>query len=166
HLQLNNASGLQAFLHDLYTRGTASYGHYLTPEEFRAAYSPAASAVAAVQSFLSHGGLKLEYTPANGFYVEASGSIAQVAKLFAVTQKQFQYAGIELRANSEAPSVPASLGSIVSFIEGLDESEALIQPAAAPGTGGYHFTPCSTYWGDHSATVSPPAYQYGSSLPY
>src|SRR5215469_11494982 len=40
HLQLRNAAGLQAFLHDLYTPGTASYGQYLTPSQFHAAYSP------------------------------------------------------------------------------------------------------------------------------
>jgi len=176
HLQLSNVSGLQAFLHDLYSPGTASYGHYLTAAQFRATYSPSASAVAAVQAFLSQGGLKLSYTPANGSYVEAAGPIAQVAKLFGVTQKQFEYKGMELRANSEAPSVPDALAPFVSFIEGLDETESLIQspfrlrggvqPAAAPPMPIASPPPCSNYWADHSATVSPSAYQYGSTLPW
>jgi kumamolisin len=122
HLQFSNVPGLQALLHDLYTPGTASYGHYLTAAQFRAAYSPSASAVGAVQAFLSQGGLKLSYTPANGSYVEATGPVAQVAKLFGVTQNQFTYKGMELRANREAPSVPDALAPIVSFIEGLDET--------------------------------------------
>ena len=38
YLQLSNVSGLESFIHDLYTPGTASYGRFLTPEQFRADY--------------------------------------------------------------------------------------------------------------------------------
>jgi subtilase family serine protease len=44
YLQLNDVSGLESFIHDLYTPGTASYGQFLSPEQFRAAYLPSASA--------------------------------------------------------------------------------------------------------------------------
>src|ERR1700730_8203671 len=177
YLQLSNVSGLESFIHDLYTPGTASYGRFLTPEQFRAAYSPAASAVAAVQTFLSQKGLTVTYTPANGMYVEATGSVAQIEKAFGITQSQYQYRGRVLRANSQAPTIPTSLAPFVSFIEGLDDSETLIQsfiqqrrgaqPGAPPGPGyGATPPPCSTYWTDHSAAVIPSAYQYGSSLPW
>jgi len=176
YLQLNNLTELQSFLHDLYTPGTPTYGHFLTPDEFRATYSPSASATAAVQNFLSQGGLKVTYTPANGMYVEATGSVAQVAKVFAVSQNDYQYNGMVLRSNAEPPTIPASLTSIVTFIEGLDDSHMLIQsnahlrrnlqPSAPPPIAFYTPPPCSTFWGDHSATVNPPAYQYGATFPW
>ena len=59
YLQLGNVTALQSLIHDLYTPGTASYGHFLTPEQFRAAYSPSSSAIAAAQAFLSLKGLKV-----------------------------------------------------------------------------------------------------------
>src|SRR5215469_1341042 len=40
YLQLTNVAGLEALIHDLCTPGTASYGRFLTPEQFQAAYSP------------------------------------------------------------------------------------------------------------------------------
>jgi subtilase family serine protease len=176
HLQLNNTAALQAFLHDLYTPGTASYGHYLTPAQFHAAYSPSASAVAAVQSFLSQKGLTVTYTPASGVYVEATGSVNQIAKAFGVSQNLYNFHGNTLRANKEAPTVPASLASVVTFVEGLDDSQTLIgpqarmrsgiKPTAPPSTAVAVPPPCATYWADHSATVSPSANQYGSQIPW
>jgi len=176
HLQLSNVAGLQAFLHDLYTPGTASYAKYLTPEQFRAAYSPSASAVAAVQSFLSQKGLTVTYTPANGMYVEATGSVSQIAKAFGVSQNLYHLHGNTLRANKEPPTIPASLASFVTFVEGLDDTETLIQsgarsrgtstPSSAPPSPFPLPPPCSTFWADHSATVSPGAYQYGPALPW
>jgi subtilase family serine protease len=177
HLQLSNVAGLQTFLHDLYTPGTASYGKYLTPEQFRAAYSPSASAVAAVQSFLSQKGLTVTYTPANGMYVEATGSVSQIAKAFGVSQNLYNLRGHTLRANKEPPTIPASLVSFVSFVEGLDDTETLLQsgarirgmpttPAAPPPYPIASPPPCSTFWADHAASVNPGAYQYGSALPW
>ena len=67
-------------------------------------------------------------------YVEARGSISQIAKLFAVTQNQYQFHGMQLQANSEPPSIPASLAPVVSFIEGLHDSDVLI---SIPGSFAY-----------------------------
>src|SRR5262249_29204413 len=141
---------------------------FLTPQQFRDAYSPAPADLAAVKSFLSQKGLSVTYTPANGMYVDASGSVAQMESAFNVTENQYAYRGLNLRANAQAPTIPDALAGIITFIAGLDESEALIQPHirkdapnAAPGIGYSTPGPCSTFWADRTATVSPSGYQYG-----
>src|SRR3954464_14230572 len=78
YLQLRNESGLRSFVQNLYTRGKPRYRQFLTPEQFHAAYSPAASDVNAVKNFLNQKGLSVEYVPANGMYVDASGSVSQI----------------------------------------------------------------------------------------
>lgn len=173
YLNLRNEADLQALIHDLYTPGSAHYRKFLTPEEFRAAYSPSATDVSAVQAFLSKKGLKVVYTPANAMYVDASGTVSQIASAFSVSQNQYDYKGKNLRANAEAPSIPSSLAGVISFVGGLDESYALIRPyintgdpSAAPGFGYATPGPCSTFWGDQQATLTPAAYQYGSVLPW
>lgn len=170
YLNLQNESGLQSFIQQLYQPGSSQYHHFLTPAQFRAAYSPAASDVAAVQNFLSARGLKVDYTPANGAYVDATGSVQQAEHAFNVQENQYNYRGQNLRANPQAPTIPSNLAGVVSFVGGLDETYRLIKPDiqndATPGQGYSTPGPCSTYWADHSATVSPSAYQYGSTMPW
>jgi subtilase family serine protease len=172
YLNLNNESALQTFIHNLYTPGTKEYGHFITPAQFHALYSPSQSSLQAVKDFLSANQLKVAYNPANGMFVDASGTVAQIEKAFGITENQYNYNGKNLRANVQPPTVPSSLGSIVNFIGGLDESEALIAPyirngeSSPPGVGYATPGPCSTYWNDHDATVAPAAYQYGSTLPW
>jgi subtilase family serine protease len=173
YLQLRNESALQSLVGNLYTPGNPQYRQFLTPDQFRAGYSPAAADLNAVKNFLSQKGLKVEYAPANGLYVDASGTVSQIESAFAVTENQYDYLGMNLRANAQAPTIPASLASVVTYVGGLDESYALVQPHirkdapnSSPGFGYSTPPPCSTFWADHSATASPAAYQYGSTLPW
>src|SRR5215475_9823473 len=71
YLKLSNEATLQKLVRDIYTPGSAQYRRFLTPAQFRAAYSPASTDLASVQSFLSQKGLKVEFTPANRMYVDA-----------------------------------------------------------------------------------------------
>ncbi len=173
YLKLQNETALADFIRNLYTPGSSQYHKFLSPAQFRSLYSPAPSDVAAVQGFLNEKGLKVEYFPTNGMYVAASGTVAQIASAFSVDQNQYTYRDMGLRANSIAPTIPAALADVVTHIAGLDESQRLIaphintgEPSAAPGFGYATPGPCSTFWGDHSATISPSANQYGSKLPW
>jgi subtilase family serine protease len=170
YLNLRNEAGLRQFLANVSRPGSAQYRHFLTSQQFRAAYSPAAATLTSVKSFLSARGLKVTYAPANGMYVDATGSVTQIEKAFAVTENVYTYSNKSLRANAQAPTIPSTLASSVSFIGGLDDTEALYQPqldkAAPPGVGYSTPGPCSTYWADHSATITPAAYQYGATLPW
>lgn len=170
YLNLRNEAGLRQFLANVGRRGSAQYGHFLTSQQFRSLYSPTLADVAAVKNFLSARGLRVTHAPANGMYVDATGSVTQVEKAFAVTENVYGYSTKSLRANVQAPTIPAALAKTVSFIGGLDETEALYEPrtapAAPPGAGYSTPGPCSTYWADHAATVTPAAHQYGASLPW
>ena len=173
YLKLQNESALTDLIRNLYKPGSAQYHKFLTPAQFRSLYSPAASDQAAVKSLLGQKGLKVEYAPSNGAYVAASGTVSQIASAFAVDQNQYTYRGNSLRANSIAPSIPSALANVVTYIAGLDESQTLIHPyisngdpKSGPGLGYATPAPCSTYWGDHAATISPAAYQYGSKFPW
>lgn len=160
YLQPNNQAALQQLIHDIYTPGNAQYHHYLTPAQFHAQFSPTSDQVSQVTSFLTSQGLKVEYTPADHLYVDASGTVAQVQKAFSITENLYHYQGMTLRANAQAPSIPSSLASIVTFIGGLDESALLTRPyiqsdpSAAPGFGYSTPAPWSTYFGDNVQDTS------------
>src|SRR2546423_10041308 len=53
------------------TPGSASYGQYLTPQQFRARFAPSQSDLSAVQKWLRDARFSVDYTPPNGHYVAA-----------------------------------------------------------------------------------------------
>ncbi len=131
------------------TPGSPSYGQFLTAQQFRAQFAPAASDVSAVQKWLRSQGFQVDYTPANSLYVAAEGTAAQAEAAFGTQLNEYSVDGTTLRAPSSELSVPSSLK--VQAVLGLDESSYLVHtdhvsadgsPPAAFVNGG----PCSTYW--------------------
>lgn len=140
--------------------GTSSYGHYMTPAQFRQQYAPSQAAVTDIQQWLHASGLTIDYTPQNNLYVAAEGTVAQVESAFHTTLGYYAVAGQSLFAPEAAPSVPAGLA--VSSVVGLDESAYLVHTdhiaGDAPPSAGFRAgTPCSAYYGQKTATA-PEAY--------
>jgi subtilase family serine protease len=179
-----------AFDRAVSTPGSASYGHYLTPAQFRAQFAPSGSDVAAVQKWLRSQGFQVDYTPNNNLYVAAEGTVAQAQSAFGTTLNEYTMAGATLRAPAGDVSVPSSLPKIQAVL-GLDDSAYLVHTdhvvADAPPPGAFvNGGPCSAYWAQHTtantneptplntttATITspssvalPPAYN-GSATPF
>jgi subtilase family serine protease len=195
-LSFRNQAALKNLITAQSTPGSSQYGKYLTPEEFHAQFSPKAADVARVQRTLQQLGFHVDETPASGLFVKASGTVAQVKASFGVSQELYAYKGKILRANAETPRIPAAISDVVTYVAGLDQTFLLRQPnhrrinereleaAAAPRSNdsiaGSAVAPnapppvaanlpsgvCSTYWGDHSATLSVAADPYPKTLPW
>lgn len=149
------------------TPGSASYGQYLTPAQFRQQFAPSQADVNAVKNWLTSQGFTIDYTPSNNLYVSAEGTVAQASAAFGVTFDDYTVDGLTLRAPSSDISVPASLAGTVDAVMGLDQSAALVHydHADAPPPGGFrNARPCSAYWGEQTATTLPKF--NGSYLPY
>ncbi|HTJ64799.1 MAG TPA: S53 family peptidase [Alphaproteobacteria bacterium] len=191
-LAFKNQKALEKLIEAQYTPGNAAYGEYLTPEQFRARFAPDAEKVARVQDTLKKLGFIIEYTPKSGLFVQAAGSVAQVKSAFGVSQGLYSFNGKTLRANAETPRLPARIADIVTYVGGLDESNALLKPGrislrgdksdiaplrqsdaatsspnALPPTPGTPESPfCSTYWGDRTATLSTAPKPFAKTLPW
>ncbi len=147
------------------TPGNAMYRHYLTPAQFRSQFSPKQADVQAVQAWLRGGGFTIDYTPSNGHYVAAEGTVAQASAAFGTSFGEYAVAGQTLRSPSSALSVPSALGAAVEGVVGLDESAALVHTdhvvADAPPSAGFRNSqPCSAYWAQQVATTLPGSYPY------
>jgi subtilase family serine protease len=188
-LGFRNEQALRDFIADVSRPDSVHYGKYLTPAEFRAQFAPDVAKVKLVQHELQKLGLHIDYTPASGLFVQASGSVAQVKAAFGVTQELYSYKGKVLRSNAESPRLPAALSGVVSFVAGLDETAKLRRPThakldspareqmasaarsespnAPPGTYSSIPSPvCSHYFGDHKGTLQVPAAPYPATLPW
>ncbi|MDX6228375.1 MAG: hypothetical protein QOI76_1765 [Frankiales bacterium] len=172
YLQGRSSAALGSLLRDLQDPHSARYHQFLSAVQFRQQFAPAPADASAVQQWLKKAGFVIGHTPANRAYVDATGTVSQVEQTFGVTENTYRVEGHTVRGNAQAPAVPSDLASSVSFVGGLDDSDFFAKPsntsagkpAAGPGVGYSTPGPCSTYAGDHPATVTPPAHQYGSNL--
>src|SRR3954468_4132616 len=150
--------------------GSASYGKYLTPAQFRQRFAPAQSDVNAVKSWLTSQGFTVDYAPSNNLYVAAEGTVAQAQAAFGVSFGEYSVNGLTLRAPSSDISVPASLAGTVDAVLGLDQSAALVHydhvsaDRPGPSEGFRNAQPCSAYWAEKYATTLPKF--SGVTLPY
>jgi subtilase family serine protease len=136
------------------TPGSSSYRQFLTPQQFRARFAPAQADVSAVQAWLRDAGFTVDYTPQNGHYVAAEGTVAQAEAAFATKIGQYANGDLVLHAPESILSVPASLPAVTAVV-GLDDSAALVTHSAAPSPAFVNGKPCSAYWGEKNTATTP-----------
>jgi subtilase family serine protease len=163
-LRLRDAAGAERLAQAVSDPASASYGRYLTPAQFNAAYAPSDTAVRRVSAFLKGAGIAVTGVAPGNRWVSATGTAAQTDAAFRTSLKVYQWRGRQLKAPSVALSVPASIAGDVLAVSGLTDALARPslrwpddstqpEPAAAPTST----SPCSTYWNQYQQTM-PEAY--------
>jgi subtilase family serine protease len=141
---------------------SSSYGHYLTPQQFRQSFAPSQAQVGAVQSWLRGQGFTIDYTPQNNHYVAAEGTVAQANAAFGTTLRMYRVRGKTLRSPDADVSIPNSIAGVVTGVLGLDDSAIFVRPdsrpQAPPSPGFRNAPPLSSFWAE---LVSPYAYPPG-----
>ncbi|MCL2544136.1 MAG: S53 family peptidase [Nocardioidaceae bacterium] len=155
YLPLQHSDQAAALATSVSTPGSADYGHFLTPAQFRSRFAPSSASVAEVKTWLKGQGFKVGAVPSNNKYVEASGTAAQAATTFDTSFAEYRVDGQQVRSNTAPLSVPSSLG--VQAVIGLDQSQSLVQPAKTtpPPAAFVNAQPCSAYWGEKTTTDTP-----------
>ena len=178
YLKLRHSSALDQQIAAVSDPASASYGIYLTPDQFHARYAPTKAAVTAVTGWLKSAGFSVSSdVPSNNRWVQATGDIAQVEKAFATQIRTYRHAGHVLQAPNSNLSIPRSVAGRVSGVAGLDGGDKLMRPGsvtqnptpgdlpgAPPSPAFVNAPPCSAYWGQKLANGTPPA--YGQTQPY
>jgi subtilase family serine protease len=171
-LGMRDQAGAVAALQAISEPSSASYGHWLSNAEFDARYAPTRSDVAAVQGWLRSEGFRVASTLPSGMYVEVSGSVTQVEKVFGTSLHNYSYQGKTVRANATELSLPAgtpaAVSSVITGLVGIDQGSILKQPAdtepGPPPGARYGVQPCSAYYAQKTADAQPAA--YGKHQPY
>jgi subtilase family serine protease len=143
-LVLNRDPSVEAafdqFLADQQNPSSPLYHQWLTPQQVGTLFGPTANDLAALTTWLTSQGLKVDSIAPSGVIVHASGSAAIVGNAFHTTFAMFSpdeglTAAPRLSAVSE-PSIPSALTPLVRSIAGLGELELrpLHQARAVRGT--------------------------------
>jgi kumamolisin len=123
-LQPRNQAKLAAFIKTVSDPKSPSYKHYLTVAQYAAEYAPTEAQIAQVSAYLKSEGLAVGALTANHLTLAASGTAAQAEKAFDISIGTYKSAHQSFYANTAAPSLPASIASLVTGIAGLN-TEAL-----------------------------------------
>ncbi len=183
-LRLRDQAGADALALAVSTPGSAQYRQYLTPDQYRARFSPTQASVDTVSAWLASQGLKITGVPANRAFIEAEGSAAQIEKTFQTSLVTVDANGKQRRVNTSEPAVPANLIASIDGVTGL--SDVLMRPthvggadeapasasaqaaeaaaaavgADAPPSPGFRVAPpCSAFWNEKQATELHPVRQ-------
>jgi subtilase family serine protease len=167
NMALKNVAGLKSFVAEVSNPNGREYGQYLSTEQFAARYAPAAADVAAVEKLLEQAGMKDVTVGPHGAYVSATATVAELRTAFKVSQNLYTYQGFTLRANKEAPTIPASLAGKIIYIGGLDDTGMMRKPFHRSITQGELVAPKSEAAASPSATaVTPPPVAASNGSPY
>ncbi len=118
-LPLRNESAFDNLLHQLYDPSSPNYRHYLTPQEFKEQFAPAAADYQAVADFFSTNGfIVLEHS--DRMVLDVSGSVADVERVFHLTMRTYRHP-TKNRTFFGPDSVPSlNLSVPILHISGLD----------------------------------------------
>ena len=124
-LPLRDQDALEDLLVRLHDPSDPAYGHYLSPAQFAARFSPTEADYAALADFARAQGLTVTRTHPNRLLLDVSGPAGAVESAFHVRLNQYQAAdGRVFRAPDAAPSVPPILADRVTGVAGLSDTPA------------------------------------------
>ncbi|GAA4119694.1 S53 family serine peptidase [Nocardioides fonticola] len=120
-LQPHDTAAMQQRLRAIYTAGSPSYHHYLTPRQWRADYAPSRADVARVADYLRAEGFTDVRATGNRMAVTATGTAARAEHAFATRLVDFRHGTDVVFGNVTPAQVPASLAGVVSSVIGLND---------------------------------------------
>lgn len=165
YLTGRDPAGLAAYARQVSEPGTAAYGHYLTPAQYRQRFGPTTGQTTAVRQWLAGAGLRV--TAVTPQYVAVAGTESAAAAAFGTSLHSYRVAGTTRQAPQATVTVPAAVAPAVLTVTGLATGTVSMTPDLSTGTAEpspFNEGACSRYWGQRPATGLPPA--YGHRLDY
>ncbi|MFL5656848.1 MAG: protease pro-enzyme activation domain-containing protein [Ktedonobacteraceae bacterium] len=141
-LQPRNQQELEGLLRDMYDPHSSMYHRFLTSQEFADEFGPTPDQQQQVANYLRGQGFDVTSISPNGLLIDANATVVQAESTFQVAINNYQLGTHTFYANASAPTVPASLSSLIASIGGLDNSvklhpllQRLSPKSGKPGSG-------------------------------
>ena len=112
-------------VNDQHNPSSLRFRHWLTPREYGNAFGVADGDVAAVTSWLSAEGFKINAVYPNRMQIDFSGTVGLVNHVFHVNETRYTFtSGVTMVTNDGDISVPAALQAVVAGVSGLSKLES------------------------------------------
>lgn len=126
-LKLRNLDQLSKFIRSTTDRKSPNYHKFLTPAQFKAAYSPLPSDVAAVINDLKANKISVTGVSSNNLVVKATGRLADINRYFSTSVHNYLDGTDRYSAPARPTKIPLRLQPTVSSVLGLT-SKHLFHP--------------------------------------
>ena len=126
-LALPDLAAAKAYEQSEYNPSSPNYHHFLTTAQFDSMFGVPASTYDRVVSWLKSGGLTITQTTGAGDWVAATGTVAQLDRLFSTEIEAYSLKGVSFVANTTAPLVPS--GDSILSVVGLNTLQRFATPA-------------------------------------
>ena len=114
-------AALDSYLAELNDSASPNYHRWLTAAQLGEQFGPAASDIAAVQTWLTGQGFTVDSVAQNGLTIEFSGTADQVGQAFHTAIHRLSVAGETHIANTEDPAIPTALAGVVAGVVSLND---------------------------------------------
>jgi len=127
HLQLILSPGplrraqMEQFITNLHNPKSAQFHHWLSPQEFGAAYGASDSDIAAVTSWLTSQGFTVNNVYPNKTQIDFTGTVAQVNSAFHTQENIYTLKSGKHVANATDIAIPSALKTAVVGVMGLSD---------------------------------------------
>lgn len=170
YLAGRDRAGLETLATEVSDPKSASYGHYLTPQQLTERFGPTDEQRARVRQWLTSAGLQI--TAANEHYLTVQGDVDGAQRAFGTELHTFAKDGHTYHAPAAEVTVPTGVAADVLSVSGLSTAPSRVHPGAVapkdtlpgPAPAFVNSGPFSTFYGSNPATGTPQA--YGSVQPY
>nr|MBA3826740.1 peptidase S53 [Ktedonobacterales bacterium] len=116
-LPLRNQANLRGFLTQVNNPESPFYQQYLTPEQFKAKYSPSDATIASVKDYLNQTGLTVTGTSGANQFVNVKGKVSAIQSTFGVQLRTYTLNGQSYYGPANNPKVG---NAFIQNISGLD----------------------------------------------
>jgi subtilase family serine protease len=173
YLASKDTAGLAAYAKAVSDTSSPLYGQFLSTAEAAARFGPSAAHTATLTAYLaSHG---IEVTSTTAHYLDISATASQIQAAFGARLDNYSTSTGTHRAPAGDLTLPTDVAASVLSVEGLDgitntaarpdstsvaksigEGSSTATKGGIPATGVPE--PCSTFWGQYTATGFPAGY--------
>jgi subtilase family serine protease len=113
-------AALEQYLAEVHSKGSPSYHHWLTPQQFGKQFGPAETDIQTVTIWLGAKGFRVAKISQGKQFIEFSGVAGQLRDAFQAEIHQYNVNGEIYYANSRGISVPTALAAVVRGLAPLD----------------------------------------------
>ncbi len=138
-LAVRDSARLDALISAANNPSSASYGHYLSNDQYMAQFAPTGQDVQAVRDWAAGSGLRVLSVSPDNLLVMAQGTTSVVERALNVTINDYSDGSRTFMSNDRDPSVPATLPiRAISGLTTIHRFHTMTQRLAAFRTGGYY----------------------------
>jgi subtilase family serine protease len=128
-LALRNQDQLNVLLKNLYDPSSPGYHQFLSVAQFTQQFSVTARQQQTVIDYLTQQGFTIDQTYPNRLLIDFSGPESLAEKVFNISINLYQGPGGQhFYANASAPTMPAYIASLVTYVGGLDNGNRFYHP--------------------------------------